>query len=228
MSQGAADDFVRSLREEISNKKNKIKGKRNILQDSANLLLEIFNKSNQIELRSIRSFEIDEIATYFDVYVEKDFSETISEILNSAGIPYKKLILYDYKCVFIIDLENRIASSGSSMNLFSLEVFSKRLKTYKVKIMPCEHDLCYSVYDSIYHEIKFWYYMNGNLSLLSFSIRGVDRTKKRTKIPNITETLDGFISFDQSGKFEKLELIENKRKKNSSLLYNSLNINKNE
>jgi hypothetical protein len=119
MSQGAADDFVRSLREEISNKKNKIKGKRNILQDSANLLLEIFNKSNQIELRSIRSFEIDEIATYFDVYVEKDFSETISEILNSAGIPYKKLILYDYKCVFIIDLENRIASSGSSMNLFN-------------------------------------------------------------------------------------------------------------
>jgi len=228
MSQGAADDFVRSLREEISNKKNKIKGKRNILQDSANLLLEIFNKSNQIELRSVRNFEIDEIATYFDMYVEKDFSETISEILNSTGIPYKKLTLYDYKCVFIINLENRITSSGSSINLFSLEVFSKRLKTYKIKITSCENDLFYSVYDSIYHEIKFWYHMNDNLSLSSFSLRGIDRTKKRTKIANITETLDGFISFDQSGKFEKLELIENKRKKNSSLLYNNLNINKNE
>lgn len=221
MSQSAAGDFVKSLRDKISRTKDKIQTKRNLLQESLEYILNFFSDPIETEIRSVRNFEINEIATYFDMYVANDLEETISQILTSNGIEFQKASLNDYKCVFVLDLENKLLSSGSTHNLISLEVCSKRLKTYKFKVSICDDDFCFSVFDWGYHEIKFWCYLNGKLGLETLNIRGVDRSKKKLKIKNITEEIDAIVHFDDSGKGESLDLLPKKRKKNTEESYNT-------
>lgn len=221
MSQSAAGDFVKSLRDEISRKKEKIQTKRNLLQESLDLILGLFSDCDDTEVRSVRNFEINEIATYFDMYISDDVENTISKLLTDKKIKFQRLELSDYKCVFVIDLERKLLSSGNTHNLISLEVCSKRLKTYKFKVSICEEDFCYSVFDWGYHEIKLWCYFDGKLNLESLSIRGADRSKKRLKIKNFTEDLDAVIYFNETGKGESLDLFPKKRKKSTESSYNT-------
>ena len=60
MSQSAAGDFVKSLRDEITRKKEKIQTKRNLLQESLDLILGFFSQCDDTEVRSVRNFEINE------------------------------------------------------------------------------------------------------------------------------------------------------------------------
>lgn len=221
MSQSAAGDFVKSLRDKISRTKDKIQTKRNLLQESLEYILNFFSDRTETEIRSVRNFEMNGIATYFDMYVADNLEETISQILSSNGIKFQRASLNDYKCVFVIDLENKLVSSGSSHNLISLEVCSKRLKTYKFKVSICDDDFCFSVFDWGYHEIRFWCYSSGKLNLETLNIRGVDRSKKKLKIKNFTEEIDAVVHFDDSGKGESLDLLPKKRKKNTEESYNT-------
>lgn len=228
MSQSVAGDFVKSLREDITKKKDRIKNKRNLLQDSLNFIIEFLSKSGDAEIRSIRNFEINEIATYFDVHIPEDLLETFSKILDANGIKYLSSKLQDYKCVFIIDLEDRIVSSGSEHNYFSLEVYSKRLKTYKIRISPCQDNLAYSVFDSSYHEVKFWYTHNNSIHIGKISLRGIDRSKNKIKFKDVSDVFDCTLFLSDSGQFESLDLFHKKRKKTKEESYNTLKVNSNE
>lgn len=221
MSQSAAGDFVKSLRDEITRKKEKIQTKRNLLQESLDLILGFFSQCDDTEVRSVRNFEINEIATYFDMYISDNVEQTVSRILTDKKINFQRLELNDYKCVFVIDLERKLLSSGNSHNLISLEVCSKRLKTYKFKVSICEDDFCYSVFDWGYHEIKLWCYIDGKLNLNTLNIRGADRSKKKLKIKDFTEEIDAVIHFNETGRGESLDLFPKKRKKNEEASYNT-------
>jgi hypothetical protein len=221
MSHSAAGDFVKSLRDEISRKKEKIQNKRNLLQESLDLILGFFADRPDMEVRSVRNFEINEIATYFDMYVGDDLEKTISKILSETQIKYQKLSLSDYKCVFVIDLETKLLSSGNTHNLISLEVCSKRLKTYKFKVSICDANFCFSVFDWGYHEIRFWFYSEGKLNLELLNIRGADRSKKKLRIKNFINEIDAVIHFNESGKGESLDLFPKKRKKSTEIPYNT-------
>lgn len=221
MSQGAAGDFVKSLKEKISRTKDKIKSKRNLLQDSLNLILDCFTKDSQVEVRSVRDFEINELATYFDMYIQDDVEATISRILEAGGISYQKLSLDDYKFVFVVDLENKLLVSGNPHNLISLEIISKKLKTYKFRVTVCDRGLCYSVHNWGYHQINFWYVYQGLLNKESLSIRGADRSKKKAKFQDFSSDLEAVVKFNDSGQTESLDLLPKKRKKNSESLYNT-------
>ncbi len=221
MSQSAAGDFVKSLRDEITRKKEKIQTKRNLLQESLDLILGFFSQCDDTEVRSVRNFEINEIATYFDMYIPDNVEQTISRILTDKKINFQRLELNDYKCVFVIDLERNLLSSGNVHNLISLEVCSKRLKTYKFKVSICEDDFCYSVFDWGYHEIKLWCYFDGKLNLNTLNIRGADRSKKKLKIKDFTEEIDAVVRFNETGRGESLDLFPKKRKKNEEASYNT-------
>lgn len=221
MSQSAAGDFVKSLRDEITRKKEKIQTKRNLLQESLDLILGFFSQCDDTEVRSVRNFEINEIATYFDMYIADNVEQTVSRILTDKKINFQRLELNDYKCVFVIDLERKLLSSGNVHNLISLEVCSKRLKTYKFKVSICEDDFCYSVFDWGYHEIKLWCYFDGKLNLNTLNIRGADRSKKKLKIKDFTEEIDAVVHFNETGRGESLDLFPKKRKKNEEASYNT-------
>ena len=181
MERSAARDFVKSLSEKLTLEKDRVKKSRIHLQDSLNVILEILRKDSNLEIRSIRDFETNEVACFVDVYSPDDFLDSLTSVMNKNGIISSSMRLSDYKFVFIADLENRIISSGYDHNIFSMEVVSKRLKTFKVKISPCDPKFSYSVYEKNYHQIKYWFHDDLKIQSSSVELRNFDRDEPEIK-----------------------------------------------
>ena len=216
MSSNITGDFVKSLKEKITEKKNRNQLKRNLLQDSLNILIENFKSNSDLEIRTIRNFEINEVACYVDIYSPSDFYETVTSALEKAKIPNTRSILADYKCVFIIDLEDKLIASGNPHNIFSIEVFSKRLKTYKIKISPCDPKFSYSVFDKGYHEIKYWMCENMEIYINSLNLREADRSKKKVKISTSDLKYEAVVNFNDLGELETFNLFHKKGRKTTN------------
>ena len=215
MSRDISGNFVRSLKEKISQEKDKEQKKRIHLQDSLNIILDIFSKSTNLEIRTIRDFEISEVACFIDVYSPDDFLQTLSSAFEECNIPFTSEMLHDYKFVLIVDLEARLISSGSLHNTFSIEVFSRRLKTYKIKISPCDSKFSYSVYDKGYHEVKYWFQENMAIEKSSILLRELDREKKKHKILDKNNGHQISLDFDDLGEVENFILFPKGRRKNA-------------
>lgn len=214
MSKKLSGIFVETLKEKIREEKSHEKKKRILLQDSLNIILEMLSLDSNLEIRSIRDFETSEIASFIDVYSPEDLLNSIGSILNSSGIEYSFRILDDYKFVLIIDLGKRVISSGSARNLFSLQVISKRLKTFKVKISPCEGKFFYSLFEKNYHEIKYWYYKDSEISVCSIPLGKIPRDKRSILEDHehgFTVTLD----FDDLGMLNNFNLSLKRGRKKS-------------
>ena len=181
MERSAARDFVKSLSEKLTLEKDRVKKSRIHLQDSLNVILEILRKDSNLEIRSIRDFETNEVACFVDVYSPDDFLDSLTSVMNKNGIISSSMRLSDYKFVFIADLENRIISSGYDHNIFSMEVVSKRLKTFKVKISPCDPKFSYSVYEKNYHQIKYWFHEDIKIQSSSIELRNFNRDEPELK-----------------------------------------------
>ena len=175
MERSAARDFVKSLSEKLTLEKDRVKKSRIHLQDSLNIILEILRKDSNLEIRAIRDFETNEVACFVDVYSPEDFLDSLTSAMQKNGITGSSQRLNDYKFVFIVDLENRIISSGYDHNIFSMEVVSKRLKTFKVKISPCDPKFSYSVYEKNYHQIKYWFHDELKIQSSSVELKNFDR-----------------------------------------------------
>lgn len=181
MERSAARDFVKSLSEKLTLEKDRAKKSRIHLQDSLNVILEILRKDGNLEIRSIRDFETNEVACFVDIYSPDDFLDSLTSVMDKNGIISSSLRLSDYKFVFIMDLENRIISSGYNHNIFSMEVVSKRLKTFKVKISPCDPKFSYSVYEKNYHQIKYWFHEELKIKSSSIELRNFNRDDHELK-----------------------------------------------
>jgi hypothetical protein len=97
-----------------------------------------------------------------------------------------------------------------------------------VKISPCEKDVCYSIFDKGYHEIKFWYKAEDQILLHTINLRGIDRKKNKVKIKDLSTDLEGILIFNDTGQIETFDLFPKRRKKIEESSYNTLNINSNE
>lgn len=181
MERSAARDFVKSLSEKLTLEKDRVKKSRIHLQDSLNIILEILRKDSILEVRSIRDFETNEVACFVDIYSPEDFLDSLVSSMDKNGIVHSSLRLGEYKFVFIADLENRIISSGYDHNIFSIEVVSKRLKTFKVKISPCDPKFSYSVYEKNYHQVKYWFHEDLKIQSSSIELRNFDRDSSEIK-----------------------------------------------
>ena len=79
-------DFVKSLKEKISKKKKQEKLQRNILHDSLDYLISIVKESPQIELRSVKNFETNEISCFLNLYSEcENIPHSIGSLIEKNG-----------------------------------------------------------------------------------------------------------------------------------------------
>lgn len=189
MSEDTAGIFVKKLKDRIDKEKKLTLRKRLLLQESLNLILELFSADSSLEIRSIRDFETNEVSCFVDLYSPNDLLESLSASLESSEIDFKKEILNDYKFLIIFDLGSRLITSGRKINLFYFEVVSKRLRTFKIKISPIGPIFFYSIFEKNYHEVKYWIYDDGGILISSIVLNNLNRSKKRHKI------------LDQSGKY---------------------------
>jgi hypothetical protein len=214
MSESIAGNFVRSLKEKLSEEKSQIQKKRILLQDSLNIILDAFKTHSDLEIRTIRDFETSEISFFVDVYSPSDQYESIKTSLEKAGIPANSTMLGEYKCLFIVDLENRLVTSGIPHNIFSIEIFSKRLRTFKIKISYCDPDFSYSVFDKNYHEIKYWYFENSEINIKSIKLRDFNRDLKKINVFDVESNHDVTMIFNETGELDNFNLFQKKRRKN--------------
>jgi hypothetical protein len=214
MSESIAGNFVRSLKEKLSEEKSQIQKKRILLQDSLNIILDAFKTHSDLEIRTIRDFETSEISFFVDVYSPSDQYESIKASLEKAGIPTNSTMLSEYKCLFIVDLENRLVASGTPHNIFSIEIFSKRLRTFKIKISYCDPDFSYSVFDKNYHEIKYWYFENSEINIKSIKLRDFNRDLKKINVFDVESNHDVTMIFNETGELDNFNLFQKKRRKN--------------
>ena len=213
MGRNIAGSFVQSLKEKISLERDRSQKKRIHLQDSLNIILNIFKENTNLEIRTIRDFETSEVACFVDIYSPEDFRETMSSAFSVCEIPYSSESLHDYKFVFIIDLGDKIISSGTVSNAFSIEVYSKRLKTYKIKISPCDSKSSYSVYDKNYQEVKYWFHENMEIQKSFIRLRGINRDKKKHKLTDENNGNHISIELDALGEMESFILSGKGRRK---------------
>jgi hypothetical protein len=214
MSGSVAGNFVRSLKEKLSEEKSQIQTKRILLQDSLNIILDAFKTHSDLEIRTIRDFETSEISFFVDVYSPSDQYEAIKTALEKSGIPNNSTMLGEYKCLFIVDLEDRLVASGVPHNIFSIEIFSKRLRTFKIKISYCDPDFSYSVFDKNYHEIKYWYFENSEINIKSIKLRDFNRDLKKINVFDVESNHDVTMTFNETGELDNFNLFQKKRRKN--------------
>ena len=206
--------FVRSLKEKISEEKNQIQKKRILLQDSLNIILGIFKEHPDLEVRTIRDFETSEISCFVDVYSPEDPYQSIKNSLEKSGISSQSAMMGEYKCLFILDLENRLIASGNPHNIISLEIFSKRLRTFKIKLSHCDSKFAYSVFEKNYHEIKYWCYENSEINVESIRLKDFNRDMKKISVSSGESDHDITITFNEIGELDTFNLFPKKRRKN--------------
>ena len=214
MSESIAGNFVRSLKEKLSEEKSQIQRKRILLQDSFDIILDVFRTNSDLEIRTIRDFETSEISFFVDVYSPSDQYESIKTALEKSGILINSTMLGEYKCLFIVDLENRLIASGNPHNIFSIEIFSKRLRTFKIKISHCDPNFTYAVFEKNYHEIKYWYYENCSIEVKSIRLKDFDRDKEKINISDDETNHEIEMEFNEIGELDNFNLSQKKRRKN--------------
>jgi len=214
MTESISGNFVRSLKEKISEEKNQIQKKRILLQDSLNIILGVFKEHSDLEVRTIRDFETSEISCFVDVYSPEDPYESIKNSLEKSGISSQSAMLGEYKCLFILDLENRLVASGNPHNMISLEIFSKRLRTFKIKISQCDSKFGYSVFEKNYHEIKYWLYENSEINVESIRLKDFNRNIKKISTLSGESGHEITITFNEIDEPDNFTLFPKKRRKN--------------
>ena len=214
MTGSLSGNFVRSLKEKISEEKDQIQKKRILLQDSLNIILGIFKEHPDLEVRTIRDFETSEISCFVDVYSPEDPYESIKNSLEKSGIFNQSAMIGEYKCLFILDLENRLVASGNPHNIISLEIFSKRLRTFKVKITHSDPKFAYSVFEKNYHEIKYWCYENSVIRVESIRLKDFDRDLKKINVTSGESGHEVTMTFNEIGELDTFNLFSKKRRKN--------------
>ena len=214
MSGSIAGNFVRSLKEKLTEEKNQIQKKRILLQDSLNIILSVFKEHSDMEVRTIRDFETSEISCFVDLYSPEDPYESIKNSLKKSGISNQSSIIGEYKCLFILDLEDRLIASGNPHNMISIEIFSKRLRTFKIKISHCDSKFAYSVFEKNYHEIKYWCYENSAISVESINLKNFNRDLKKINVTSGESDHKVTMTFNEIGELNTLNLFPKKRRKN--------------
>jgi len=203
---GTSEDFVKSLKEKISKKEEEETFYRNLLQDSLDYFISVIKKSSDIEIRSIKNFKTNEVSCFLNLYSENEnIPGLISGMLHKEGFQFNNMELDQKRSLYLINFGGRLLSSGNGNNWFFFEFHFKGKYLFNLKITPRTTDLSYSIYESKYHNVKFWMCDALNLEHHDIPLRNVDRDKNKTKI-SLNEKYNLTIHFDLIGDIERINI----------------------
>jgi hypothetical protein len=215
MTSGASSEFVKILKDKISDSKIQEEFRKNILAESVDYLISIFKGRKDIEVGALSNFESRNYCFFLDVASPSDdLFDSLNKCFTSNKIPHKCLSLPGSKFVFYIDLEKRLVSSGNSHNVFFADVYSKKGSVYKLRISILDSDIKSHLFDKNYYNFSFWVFDNNEFDSYEMSLKGINRDRKKQKI----ETPDGLYSLslniNEDGELSFFELFRKKGKKN--------------
>lgn len=208
-----SEKFVRSLKEKLEKNKNLEKLRRNILGDSLDFISYMIRNSNDIEIREIRNYETSEISCLINLYSDSDdLISSISNMISSKNLGYKKMELNQKKILFLVNLGENIISSGKKDNWCFLEFDFRGKHIFDVKITIMDHPLSYSIYDKNYFRVDFWICEDLDIKKYDIQLRSANRDKNKL-IVHIEPNYKATLFFDGVGEIEKINISKKKGEK---------------
>jgi hypothetical protein len=210
-----SEDFVKSLKDKILRTKKKEEFQRNILQDSLEYLILLFNTSGEIDIKSTKNFETSEISCFLNLYSESEnITETISNILKNSNVPFRIKDIGKRKTIFLMDFGGNLISSGREHDWVYVEFYFKGKHIFEAKLTLLKSDLEYFIFDKQYFNIGIWLCDHLEMKSYDIQIMSSDR-KKRSMRKQLDEKYNLVVGFDQTGEVEKIKILKIGSKKNN-------------
>ena len=210
---GASETFVKILKDKISQDKEKDQVLRNVLQEGLDLILGFLGQN--LEIRNLKNFEINEICSYFDVYSKNNIDLDILDCLQKNSVEYKKHDLFENRVLFFVNLENKVSLFSSIIKpKFFIQVFYKKGNLYRIKFFLHNKGINFSIYENNYHFFKIWVYDSGNFYDYTVPLKGISRDKKKQKRTTSDRKYSVTIFLNENGEVDKAEVSKIKSKNN--------------
>jgi len=210
-----SEDFVKSLKDKILRTKKKEEFQRNILQDSLEYLILLFNASGEIDIKSTKNFETSEISCFLNLYSESEnIPETISNILKNSNVPFRIKDIGKRKTIFLVDFGGNLISSGREHDWVYIEFYFKGKHIFEAKLTLLKSDLEYFIFDKQYFNIGIWLCDHLEMKSYDVQIMSSDR-KKRSMRKQLDEKYNLVVGFDQTGEVEKIKILKIGSKKDN-------------
>jgi hypothetical protein len=202
----SSEDFVKSIKEKVTQQKNIEIIQRNLLHDSLDYFSSMLSKDGEIEVRNQKKFDSGELNCFLGLYCESDsIPDHINSILTSNELEYKVLDLDAKKMVYCVNFGRNILSSPYDDNLIFLEFNFKGKHIFECKISLKIGPIDYSLYENKYFNIKVWIFEDGIFNKYEIPLINISRNKR-----GITRELDGkykaSIIFDLVGEVEYIKI----------------------
>ena len=209
----SSEDFVRSVKEKVSQQKNIEIIQRNLLHDSLDYFSSLINNDDEVEIRSQKKFESGELTCFLNLYSEvDDIPNLMKSIFDLAGLEYKMLDLDTKKIIYCVNFGQHILSSPHDNNWVFVELYLKGKHIFECRIFYRFGPIDYSLYENKYFNIKFWIFDGISFSKHEMPLINVSRNRR-----GIRRDLDGnytaYIKFDRVGEVESIK-ISKKREQN--------------
>lgn len=208
---GASEDFVNALKSKISDTKIHEQVKRNLLSDAFDVLISGFRNSSTIQVKNVKDFETKDLVLFADLISTSSIRESVIEVFNELKIIFTAFDIDEFRTVFLIDLEKRVISSGSSHNLFIFDIAYKKAITHKARITIHQSDLEYSIYDKDYHFVKFWVLDRKEFKIYTLFVREGEPTRRK-KLQTDDEKYGVLVLFNDKDEINSIELTRRKNK----------------
>ena len=204
---GAAEDFVENLKSIIREKKHNTEFKKNILQESVDVLKSLFESRDGFFIRSIKDFDSKNFSVFVDIVSENGLSLEITKILDENSIDFYCKELSESSTVFLLDLGKRIFTSGSPSNLLFIEITSKKYSQYRLKFTLFNHGINFCVFEKSFFLIKLWIFDHVNgFSIHEVDMNKINRDKKKQKIKLPCKKYNLSLTLNDLGEFSSLEV----------------------
>lgn len=204
---GAAEDFVENLKVIIQEKKHNTEFKKNILQESVDVLKSLFESHDGFFIKSVKDFDSKNFSFLLDLVSEHELSGEIPKILTENNIAFHAKELSDYKTVFLLDIGRRIFASGSPNNLLFIEIISKKYSQYRLRFTLFNPGVNFSVFEKNFFLIKLWIFDHGNVfSIHEIDMNKIGRYKKKQKIKLSDEKYNLSLTLNDLGEFSSLSV----------------------
>lgn len=176
-------DFVNSVRDILNKKKKDDNGRRIILRDIFDSLLNYLKNSGKAEIRNVKDFETNEMSYLLNLYLESDnIQADFYEILENNGIVLDRHEIDSKNSLYLANFGKIMLSNLNLDSICFLELKITGKYFFTLRITLKTEDISYRVYDTNYFYLKFWVFNGINFSNHDIQIMTQDRNKNKMRV----------------------------------------------
>lgn len=213
-----SEDFVRSLREKINDKRNEDIIQRNVLHNALDYFSSILCKDQKIDIKNVKKYKNRDLKSSIKIYSEQEnIFEHISNLLTSEKLEFNSSKIGDKIIIFVINFGNSLVTSPKKNNWVVVEINILGKYTFDIDVYLKISDMLYSIYEKKYFGIKIW--LCDHLNILSYEIPLIDCKRDKSGIKRILDEIySAKISFDSIGEVNGIKISKKNGAKIKKLL----------